>query len=90
MATKGQKFNSYTNELKKEIMDYARTEGNVVAGKKFNMSHHTIRDWFYKERNSISPNKELNKQKKEMDSLEEKYEILKKLHEFYKSTEDKK
>ena len=50
MASKGQTYNKYSSEVKKEILDkYFNGEGGSVAlGKKYNISSKTIDTWIRK------------------------------------------
>ncbi len=50
MASKGQKYNKYSSELKKEILDkYFNGEGgSITLGKEYNISSKTIDNWIKK------------------------------------------
>ena len=85
MASKGQKFNKYTNELKSEILfKYSNDEGTVYSlAKEYGISSGTIKTWLYKIKHpdKISGLKQGRPKKEEID-YKERYEILKKYQAF--------
>ena len=97
MASKGQKFNSYSPELKKEILDkYLSGQGSsVYLAKQYGISHRTIDNWIAKHKKGIDisvdhrPISSGNKKEENID-YKEKYEILKNFQAFLKAQREKK
>ncbi len=97
MASKGQKFNSYSSEIKKDILDkYFSNQGSVLSlAKEYNLSHKTISNWIYKHNHGKDilvdhrPINSGNKKEKDID-YKEKYEILKNYQAFLKAQREKK
>lgn len=91
MAKKGQKFKKYDLELIKEIIKYKENHSYTDTAKYFNIPRGTIITWIHKHKNqaNIIINQRGRKSEDEM-TYKEKFEILKKLHDFYKSQINKK
>ena len=86
MASKGQKFNKYWDELKEEIIN-KYNEGNGSArslGKEYGISYRTIDTWLHKIRHPelVSGLKQGRPKKDEEIDYKERYEILKKYQAF--------
>ena len=86
MASKGQKFNKYCDELKEEIIK-KYNEGNGSArslGKEYGISYRTIDTWLHKIRHPelVSGLKQGRPKKDEEIDYKERYEILKKYQAF--------
>ena len=86
MASKGQKFNKYCDELKEEIIK-KYNEGNGSArslGKEYSISYRTIDTWLHKIRHPelVSGLKQGRPKKDEEIDYKERYEILKKYQAF--------
>ena len=86
MASKGQKFNKYSNELKNEILSkYFEGKGSAKSlGKEYGISYRTIDTWLHKIRHPglVSGAKKGRPKKNEEVDYKERYEILKKYHAF--------
>ena len=72
MASKGQKFNSYSKELKKEIMQkYLNNEGTANSlSKEYNISLRTMKNWV----NKI--NKKITEQDLRINGLAQSYVLI--------------
>ena len=94
MASKGQKFNKYSIELKQKILDeYFRREGSARSiAKKYNISEKTIETWIRKVNHPELQTgaKRGRPQKEENIDYKERYEILKKYQAFLKAQREKK
>ena len=96
MASKGQKFNSYSKELKKEIMQkYLNNEGTANSlSKEYNISLKTMKNWITKINKNIditiSNNSKKGRKKEENIDYKERYEILKKYQAFLKAQRERK
>ena len=97
MATKGQKFNKYSDEFKNKIIqEYLSGEsgGSISMGKKYNISSYTIDTWISKYKRQGNLENDINKnrgRKKEKNiDYKERYEILKKYQAFLKAQREGK
>ncbi len=99
MAKKGQKFNSYTKELKEEILKkyYEEYVPSTVLGKEYGIPYKTIKTWIYQtnhQKDIFVDHRKGNsgRPKKETDEIDykERYEILKKYQAFLKAQREKK
>jgi transposase-like protein len=91
MASKGQKFKKYSNELKLEILNKYLV-GNCSyqsLSNQYNIPQNTIKTWVYQHKNgkNIAAN---NRLKSEQENYKEKYEILKNYQAFLKAQREKK
>ena len=89
MASKGQKFNSYSPELKQTIINkYLNNQGTSrTLALEYNIPEKTINTWIYKHKHgkniSIDTRKtNAGRKKDENIDYKERYEILKKFQEF--------
>lgn len=84
MASKGQKFNKYSKELKYEIMQkYLNNRGTAnFLSKEYNIPLKTIKTWVYKinRKIDITESNQYRKGRKKDENIDykERYEILKK------------
>ena len=96
MASKGQKFNKYSTELKEEIMrKYLNNEGTSnYLSKEYNIPLKTVKMWVYKinKNISITENKQSKHGRKKEENIDykERYEILKKYQAFLKAQRERK
>ena len=99
MAKKGQKFNSYTKELKEEILKryYEEFVPSTALGQEYGISKKTIQNWIYQQKQGkdvLIDTRKLHKgrPKKETGEIDykERYEILKKFQAFLKAQREKK
>ena len=97
MAKKGQKFNSYTNELRLEIVTkyYTNQGSSRSLGKEYNISYKTIDNWLQKhkrENYNFKDNrpKLSGRRKEENINYKERYEILKNYQTFLKAQRERK
>ena len=96
MASKGQKFNKYSDELKKEIMNkYLNNQGTINSlSKEYNINIKTVQTWINKINKNIDitiDNKyKRGRRKEENIDYKERYEILKKYQAFLKAQREKK
>ena len=96
MASKGQKFNKYSEELKKEILSkYFSGQGTARSlGKEYNISYKTIDTMIYRFRHpELKTYNKLGRPKeKELtkEDYKERYEILKKYQAFLKAQRERK
>ena len=98
MASKGQKFNKYSEEFKDEILEKLNKgfTSNYLA-KEYNISRGTILTWMNKRRkqgdlkNDIYHNRGRKKERNlSIEDYKERYEILKKYQAFFKAQREKK
>ena len=93
MAKKGQKFNKYTPEQRKEILDkYFTGKGSSRSlAEEYNISYKTIETWIsaYKKDIPLGYQKK-GRQKEENIDYKERYEILKKFQAFIEAQRKKK
>ena len=93
MASKGQKFNSYSPELKQEILDkYLSGQGNQNSlAKEYGITRNTIKTWIsaYKQGIPLGYQKK-GRPKEENIDCKERYEILKKFQAFIEAQREKK
>ena len=99
MATKGQKFKTYSKEIKTEILrkyleEYIPT---TVLSEEYGISKKTIQNWVYKTQKGkdvLTDHREFSsgRPKKEEGDIDykERYEILKKYQAFLKAQREKK
>ena len=98
MASKGQKFNSYTPELKKEILDkyFSNFGFSRSLAKEYNISFKTIDNWISKQKKGIDvsidhrPGNTGRHKKDENIDYKERYGILKNYQAFLKAQREKK
>ncbi len=96
MASKGQKFNKYSAELKEEIMrKYLNNEGTSnYLSKEYNIPLKTVKMWVYKinKNINITENKQSKHGRKKEENIDykERYEILKKYQAFLKAQRERK
>ena len=94
MASKNQKFNSYSPELKMELLNkYFSNLGTIGSlSKEFNVPTGTIKGWLSKTRNgkSITSDNRGRPSKQEDIDYKEKFEILKNYQAFLKAQREKK
>ena len=95
MASKGQKFNKYTEEFKQKVLEeYFQGEGGSYAlAKKYNISRHTIDTWIDKVRHPERyPGMDQKKGRPKNSEIDwkERYEILKKYQAFLKAQRERK
>ena len=93
MAKKGQKFNKYTPEQRKEIVDkYLSGQGSFRSlSKEYGMSHKTIETWIRAYRQDIPLGyQKKGRLKEENIDYKERYEILKKFQAFIEAQRKKK
>ena len=96
MASKGQKFNKYTQEFKSMILDeYLSGVSSRFLEEKYNISRYTIQTWgkkykypdMYQKLGSRGRPKEKDLT---IDDYKERYEILKKYQAFLKAQRERK
>ena len=98
MASKGQKFNSYSPELKNEILEkYFSNQASFRSlAREYNISLGTIKTWIRNSKKGIDitvdhrPGNTGRKSKSDNENYKEKYEILKKFQAFLKAQREKK
>ena len=100
MASKGQKFSSYTMEFKQEVINSYKSRtygGRDQVAKHYNLSSATVWNWIAKDRkqgNQINDIYHKRGRLKEKDltkeDYKERYEILKKYQAFLKVQREKK
>ena len=95
MASKGQKFKIYSEELKAEVIK-AKVElghGYRYLSEKYEIPEGTIRTWVYQYRldeKKIIKKKRGRPQREENIDYKERYEILKKFQEYLKEVDQEK
>ena len=94
MASKGQKFNSYSPELRNEVVSKHINENRSFGSlaREYNISKGTIKGWLYRYKNGnnlSSDNRGRPNKDKDID-YKEKYEILKNYQAFLKAQREKK
>ncbi|MBQ3572368.1 MAG: helix-turn-helix domain-containing protein [Clostridia bacterium] len=93
MAKKGQKFNKYTPEQRKEILEkYLSGQGSQNSlAKEYGITRNTIKTWIsaYKQDIPLGYQKK-GRPKEENIDYKERYEILKKFQAFIEAQREKK
>ena len=93
MAKKGQKFNKYTPEQRKEILDkyFSGQASQGFLAKEYGISRNTIKTWInaYKQDIPLGYQKK-GRPKEENIDYKERYEILKKFQAFIEAQREKK
>ena len=96
MATKGQKFNKYSDEIRLEIMN-KYLSGNFsssILAKEYEIPIKTIKNWIYKYNHKNYDFKSKTylrgRKKEEIIDYKERYEILKKYQAFLKAQRERK
>ena len=95
MASKGQKFNKYTEELKLEIVNkYLNNQRSSRSlAKEYGISYKSIETMIYtykKQGHLKNNNKNKGRRKEENIDYKERYEILKKYQAFLRAQREKK
>ena len=94
MASKGQKFSKYSDDLKKEIMDKVKQGMSIrYVAKQYNIPSGTIFTWVDKKNHpeKVTGNKRGHHKKPvSLDDWKERYEILKKYQAFLKAQQERK
>ena len=93
MASKGQKFNKYTDEFKEKILkEYLNGEGSAeFLAQKYGISQGTLKTWKRKiDHPELQTGAKRGRQKEEDIDYKERYEILKKYLAFLKAQREKK
>ena len=95
MASKGQKFNKYSKELKEEVIKkYYEAKGTPVSlGEEYGIPFHTIRTWIDKINNPqrfLGTGQKRGRPKDSETDWKEKYEILKKYQAFLLAQRERK
>ncbi len=97
MASKGQKFNSYSSQLKKQILDtYFSGNGTTLSlSKDFNIPEKTIKNWISKYKKGLDvtvDHRAINSGRRKDEDIDykERYEILKNYQAFLKAQREKK
>ncbi len=95
MASKGQKFNKYTEEIKLEIVNkYLNNQGTSRSlAKEYGISYRSIETMIYtykKQGHLKSLNNNKGRRKEENIDYKERYEILKKYQAFLKAQRERK
>ena len=90
MASKGQKFSKYSDDLKKEIMDKVKQGMSIrYVAKQYNIPSGTIFTWVDKKNHpeKVTVNKRVRKKETNLtkEDWKERYEILKKYQAFLKA-----
>lgn len=95
MASKGQKFNKYSDELKQKVLDeyFSGEAGYKSLSEKYGIPVKTIENWVdivrYPERHIRLGGKRGRPKESEVD-WKERYEILKKYRAFLKARRERK
>lgn len=94
MASKGQKFNSYSPELKQEILNkyFNQNQSYSSLALEYSVSKGTIKTWVFKTKNGnkIFLDNRGRPKKEENIDYKERYEILKNYQAFLKAQREKK
>ena len=94
MASKGQKFNSYSSELKQEVLNKYLNQNQSYSSlaMEYGVPKGTIKTWVrkYKQGNSLMSDNRGRPKKEEDIDYKEKYEILKNYQAFLKAQREKK
>lgn len=94
MASKGQKFNSYSSELKQEILNRHLSQNQSYSSlvMEYGVPKGAIKTWINKTKkgNSICSNNRGRPKKEEDIDYKERYEILKNYQAFLKARREKK
>lgn len=96
MASKGQKFNKYSNNLKEEVLDlYLNGASSWYLERTYNIPYKTIQTWGRKVKHpELYPNQGIKRGRHKTDltkeDWKERYEILKKYQAFLKAQRERK
>ena len=90
MASKGQKFNKYTKELKEIILkEFDSGYSRYYLEKKYGVPNKTIQSWRHQQKYPKFGKRGRRSTKEDID-YKERYEILKKYQAFLKAQREKK
>lgn len=86
MARKGQKYNKYTSEFRTKIIKEIKQKSCWIVAKQYNLNANTVESWWANHKKGIlntqkGPKKPFGK--KDLNYYKVRYELLKKLHDFY-------
>ena len=95
MASKGQKFDKYTDEIKQIVIDDIRSGKSInYISKLYNIPHGTVSNWHQKiihpELNSKGKRGRPKEKNLTKEDWKERYEILKKYQAFLKAQRERK
>ena len=93
MAKKGQKYNKYTPEQRKEILDkyFAGKGSQYSLAREYGISRKTIATWIRAKKQDIPLGyQKKGRPKDEIIDYKERYEILKKFQAFIEAQREKK
>jgi len=92
MASKGQKFNKYSSDLKSEVIKEIQTgRDSFSLEREYGIPAKTIRNWKYKLNHpELNTGKKRGRQKESEINYKERYEILKKYRAFLKAQRERK
>ena len=89
MASKGQKFSKYSNDLKEKVLEeYYQGISSYYLAKKYGLPHGTISSWDQQVKHPKLGKP--GRPKKEDIDYKERYEILKKYQAFLKAQRKRK
>lgn len=86
MARKGQKYNKYTSEFRTKIIEEIKQKSFWVVAKQYNLNANTVESWWanYKKGKLNNPKEpQISFGKRDLEYYKTRYELLKKLHDFY-------
>lgn len=90
MAKKGQKFNKYTKEFRQMIINEVLEFGYTYIAIKYNINKNTVQSWYLNYKKGILNKKPRPEGTRDLEYYKVRYEILKKLHDFYNCRKNKK
>ncbi|WP_425378515.1 transposase family protein [Spiroplasma endosymbiont of Polydrusus pterygomalis] len=86
MARKGQKFNKYTADFRKRIGQEVKNNSISFIAKKYAINKKTVSSWYENFKKGILNTNKGQKEsfeKRDLNYYKVRYELLKKLHDFY-------
>ena len=95
MASKGQKFDKYSEDMKLLVMNDIKTGKSInYISKFYNIPHGTVSNWHQKiihpEKNIVNKRGRTRESDLTKEDYKERYEILKKYQAFLKAQREKK
>ena len=83
MAKKGQKFNKYSEKFRKIVIKEVLMHGKTSAARLYKVNYRTVSSWYCNYKKGILNKKQGSKGSKDLECYKMRYELLKKLHDFY-------
>lgn len=90
MAKKGQKFKKYTKEFREQVIKEVLKFGCSYCAYKYKINVSTVESWYWNYKKGILNKNPGPEGPKNLEYYKVRYELLKKLHDFYNCKNRKK